>query len=138
MPLDSQRAWQKEMVVSHREMLDRLRRRFVLVPIRSDNPSETARRYAVSGGQGEIGIIASVTEPFCHHCSRLRLTAEGHLRTCLFSPEEHDLKKWVRGGVSDDAIRAELARLVHGKEARHPIGEPDFKPPERSMSCIGG
>ena len=138
MPLNSQRAWQKEMVVSHREMLDRLSRRFTLVPIRSNNPSETARRYAVSGGRGEIGIIASVTEPFCHHCNRIRLTAEGHLRTCLFSHEEHDLKKWLRGGATDEAIRAELARLVHGKEERHHIGEADFKPPERSMSCIGG
>ena len=138
MPLDSQRAWQKEMVVSHREMLDRLSRRFTLVPIPSDTPSETARRYAVSGGRGEIGIIASVTEPFCHHCNRIRLTADGHLRTCLFSHEEHDLKRWLRGGASDDDIRAELARLVHGKEARHHIGETDFQPPERSMSCIGG
>ena len=79
-----------------------------------------------------------MSEPFCGHCNRLRLTADGHLRTCLFSLKEHDLRSPLRSGASDDALKAYLQEVVWQKEARHHIGEPDFVAPQRSMSCIGG
>jgi GTP 3',8-cyclase len=138
MPLDSSRAWMKEMVVPGREILERLQARFPLVPISSQNTSETARRWGFADGRGEIGIIAPVTEPFCGHCNRVRLTAEGRIRTCLFSVHEHDLKSLLRAGVPDEAIAERLAEIVWHKEPRHHIGEPDFQQPNSSMSCIGG
>ena len=138
MPLDSARAWQKDLVVSGRDILQRLQSRFTLVPVKSENKSETARRWAFEDGRGEIGIIAPVSEPFCGHCNRLRLTADGNLRTCLFSLNEHDLRTKLRDGSSDEAIRDFYRRVVWQKEDRHHIGEPEFKQPERTMSCIGG
>lgn len=139
MPLDSSRAWQKGLVVPGREILERLRGGFELHPVdASANPSETARRWRLGGGRGEVGIIAPVSEPFCGHCNRLRLTADGKLRTCLFSLDEHDLKPLLRGGGSDDALAALLHDRVRHKEAGHRIGQADFVQPQRSMSCIGG
>jgi cyclic pyranopterin phosphate synthase len=138
MPLDSARAWLKEMVMPAREILARLQQRFDLKPVPSDSPSETAKRWAFSDGRGEIGIIAPVSEPFCGHCNRLRLTADGKIRTCLFSVTEHDLRSRLRDGNSDAEIETWLKQVVWGKEARHHIGEPDFVAPSRSMSCIGG
>jgi cyclic pyranopterin phosphate synthase len=138
MPLDSGRAWQKELVVPGREILQRLRRRFPLQPVASDNPAETAKRWALPGSGAEIGIIAPVSEPFCGHCNRLRLTADGKIRTCLFSVVEHDLRGLLRSGASDEAIADFLRAVVWQKEARHHIGEADFVQPERTMSCIGG
>ena len=138
MPLDSARAWQKEMVVSGREILDRLLQKFDLQPAPSDNPSSTSKRWRFSDGRGEIGIIAPVSEPFCGHCNRIRLTADGKVRTCLFSVTEHDLRSLLRKGNSDEEIGAWLGKVVWQKEARHHIGEPDFQPASRSMSCIGG
>ena len=138
MPLDSARAWQKEMVVTGAEILGRIRERFGLVPIASENPSATAKRWAFADGRGEIGVIAPVSEPFCGHCNRIRLTADGKIRTCLFSVAEHDLRTQLRNGASDDAIANWLRGVVWQKEARHHIGEPEFVAPPRSMSCIGG
>ncbi|MCW5553971.1 MAG: GTP 3',8-cyclase MoaA [Verrucomicrobiae bacterium] len=138
MPLDSARAWQKEMVVSGTEVLARLQARFALHPVAPDNPSATAKRWRLPDGRGEIGIIAPVSEPFCGHCNRIRLTADGKIRTCLFSVTEHDLRPHLRGGASDEAITEWLRAVVWQKEARHHIGEPDFVSPPRSMSCIGG
>ena len=138
MPLDSGRAWQKELVVPGREILQRLQARFDLQPVKSSNISETAKRWSFADGRSEIGIIAPVSEPFCGHCNRLRLTADGKLRTCLFSLTEHDLKPLLRGGASDGVIKERLQEIVRQKEERHHIGEPDFVQPERTMSCIGG
>jgi cyclic pyranopterin phosphate synthase len=138
MPLDSARAWLKEMVVPGREVLARLQARFELRPLPSDNPSATARRWAFPDGRGEVGIIAPVSESFCGHCNRIRLTADGKIRTCLFSVNEHDLRSHLRAGKSDDEIADWLKGVVWHKEDRHHIGEPDFRPPPRSMSCIGG
>src|SRR5437867_1081171 len=138
MPLDSGRAWQKELVVPGRDILQRLQASFDLRPVRSSNLSETAKRWSFADGRGEIGIIAPVSEPFCGHCNRLRLTADGKIRTCLFSLTEPDLKPLLRGGASDDIIRQRLQEIVWQKEERHHIGEPDFVQPERTMSCIGG
>lgn len=138
MPLDSARAWQKEMVVSGAEILQRLRVRFDLRPLASDNPSSTSKRWAFPDGRGEIGVIAPVSEPFCGHCNRIRLTADGKVRTCLFSVTEHDLRSQLRAGATDEALAEWLRGVVWQKEARHHIGEPDFVAPSRSMSCIGG
>jgi len=139
MPLDSSRAWQKELVVPAREILQILRKEFELVAVdQSGNPAETSRRWAFADGSGEIGIIAPVSEPFCGHCNRLRLTADGKLRTCLFSHDEHDLKPLLRGGGTDLELEERLVELVRHKEAGHRIGQPDFKQPARTMSCIGG
>jgi GTP 3',8-cyclase len=138
MPLDSARAWLKEMVVPGRDVLERLQARFHLQPLAPDSPSSTAKRWAFPDGRGEIGIIAPVSEPFCGHCNRIRLTADGKIRTCLFSVTEHDLRMFLRNGASDTDIEQWLHEVVWQKEARHHIGEPDFIPPSRSMSCIGG
>jgi GTP 3',8-cyclase len=138
MPLDSGRAWQREMVVPGSEILRRLRSRFALHPVTSDNKAETAKRWRLGEGGAEIGIIAPVSEPFCGHCNRLRLTADGKLRTCLFSTTDHDLRGRIRAGATDDGLRDYLREIVAGKEARHRIGEPDFEFANRSMSCIGG
>jgi cyclic pyranopterin phosphate synthase len=137
MPLDSSRAWLKEMVTPGREILARLRARFDL-ELLPRNHSETAQRWRIRGTQAEIGIIAPVTEPFCGHCNRLRLTADGKIRTCLFSVSEHDLRSLLRAGADDPAIARRLREIVGLKEDRHHIGEKDFVQPERSMSCIGG
>src|ERR1043166_5234992 len=138
MPLDSARAWQKELVVTGREILQRLQARFDLQPVKLANASETAKRWRFADSTAEIGIIAPVSEPFCGHCNRLRLTADGNLRTCLFSVVEHDLRSRLRARASDDELRSFLRETVWQKEARHHIGEPEFVAPSRSMSCIGG
>ncbi len=138
MPLDSARAWQREMVVPGAEMLQRIAQRFELRPLPRTDPSATARRWAFSDGSGEIGIIAPVTEPFCGHCNRIRLTADGKIRTCLFSLTEHDARPLLRDGADDAALANWLRAVAWQKEERHHIGEPDFEPPARSMSCIGG
>ncbi|HZQ48377.1 MAG TPA: GTP 3',8-cyclase MoaA [Verrucomicrobiae bacterium] len=138
MPLDSARAWLKELVMPGREILQRLQSRYELRPAPAKNPSETAKRWQFADGRGEIGLISPVSEPFCGHCNRLRLTADGKIRTCLFSVVEHDLRSRLREGISDEAIAEFLQSVVWQKEERHHIGEPEFVAPERSMSCIGG
>ncbi|MEO6034448.1 MAG: GTP 3',8-cyclase MoaA [Verrucomicrobiota bacterium] len=138
MPLDSGRAWQKELVVSAKEILQRLQSQFALQLVQSENKSETARRWRFAEGGGEIGIIAPVSEPFCGQCNRIRLMADGKIRTCLFSAGEHDLRALLRDGSDDESIRTKLRQVVWQKEDRHHIGEPEFVPPQRSMSCIGG
>jgi GTP 3',8-cyclase len=138
MPLDSKRAWQKELVVPGHEILKRLHARFRLEPVISSNKSETARRWTVEGSAAEVGIIAPVSEPFCGHCNRLRLTADGKIRTCLFSIEEHDLRSRLRSGATDADLQDHLQEVVWHKEAGHKIGRADFVPPPRTMSCIGG
>ena len=138
MPLDSARAWQSEMVVPGREVLARAQARFELHPALSVNPSATAKRWTFADGRGELGIIAPVSEPFCGNCNRIRLTADGKVRTCLFSVTEHDLRSLLRNGASDDQLSEWLKGVVWQKEPRHHIGEPDFVAPSRSMSCIGG
>ncbi|MCS1407552.1 MAG: GTP 3',8-cyclase 2 [Verrucomicrobia subdivision 3 bacterium] len=138
MPLDSSKAWQNEHVFSGNKILARLQKKFDLTPTQSANASETAKRWQINGAKGEVGIIAPVTEPFCGHCNRLRLTSDGQIRTCLFSLHEHDLKPLLRGKASDEDIAAHLQSIVYKKEAGHKIGREDFVQPTRTMSCIGG
>ena len=100
--------------------------------------SETARRYRFDDGVGEIGIIAPVSHPFCGHCSRIRITSDGKIRTCLFSVWDHDLYSQMRRGASDDELAEFIRGVIQKKEARHHIGEPDFVPASRTMVHIGG
>ena len=137
MPLDADRAWTRGMVVTAAEIHRRISARWPLVPIAHER-SETARKYRFADGRGEIGLIAPVSQPFCGHCSRIRLTADGKLRTCLFSKEDHDLKFLLRGGADDAAIAGEIRRVVMEKEERHHINDPGFVPPSRTMVFIGG
>lgn len=139
MPLDSGHEWSKEMVVPGREILARIEERFSLAPLEAKRGSETSARYRFEdGAPGEIGIIAPVTEPFCGACSRIRLTADGQIRTCLFSTVEHSLRDVLR----NNATRAEIVDYISGvvwkKEPRHFINDPTFAQPTRTMSFIGG
>ncbi len=138
MPLDSSKAWQKEHVVTGQEILERLQKKFQLTPQKGKSVSETAKRWSINQSDGEVGIIAPVSEPFCGHCNRIRLTADGQVRTCLFSLQEHDLKPFLRGEADDEEIAAALHGIVAKKEAGHKIGKTDFVQPARTMSCIGG
>ncbi|MFQ3581931.1 MAG: GTP 3',8-cyclase MoaA [Chloracidobacterium sp.] len=139
MPLDGPGEWRRELVVPGREVHARLQARYPLLPVAGQPASETARRYCFAdGAPGEIGIIAPVTEPFCGACSRLRLTADGKLRTCLFSVVEYDLRDALRAGADERDLGNLVLAAVAKKEAGHRINEPDFIPPSRTMSCIGG
>ena len=138
MPLEEDRIWSPDVVVHESEIVERLQRVGPLRALPPNQLSETARRYAFADGIGEIGIIAPVSRPFCGHCSRIRLTSDGKLRTCLFSQTDHDLYGRMRNGMSHDALHEYIRQVVYGKERRHHIGEPGFLKPSRSMVHIGG
>ncbi len=138
MPLEEGRLWTPEIVVTLKEIVERIGRVLPLVEMPAREASETARRYTFADGVGEIGIIAPVSQAFCGACSRVRLTSDGKIRTCLFSQVEHDLYGRLRAGANDEELRDYIVRTVKGKEARHHIGEPGFLKPSRSMVHIGG
>jgi GTP 3',8-cyclase len=138
MPLEEDRLWTPEVVVGLKEIVATLAAWQPLVRMEANAASETAVRYTFDDGVGEIGIIAPVTQAFCGHCSRLRLTSDGKIRTCLFSQTDHDLYGVMARGCSDSDLAAFIRRTVDQKEARHHIGEPDFLKPSRSMVHIGG
>lgn len=138
MPLEEERIWSPDTVVREAEILERLNRVAPVVTLPANYKSETARRHAFADGSAEFGIIAPVSRPFCGHCSRLRLTSDGKLRTCLFSQTDHDLYGRMQRGGTDAALSAYIQQVVDGKEARHHIGEPGFLKPSRSMVHIGG
>jgi len=137
MPLEEGRVWTKDTVVTLREIVERMN---AFLPLREIEHarSETARRYVFADGIGEIGIIAPVSQPFCGHCSRIRITSDGKIRTCLFSQIDHDLHSVMRRGGSDHEMAAYIRNVVMKKEERHHIGEPGFQKPSRSMVHIGG
>ena len=137
MPLEEDRVWSPDVVVAMDEILARLNE---FRPVRQlpNAPSETARRYTFDDGVGEMGIIAPVSHPFCGHCSRIRLTSDGKLRTCLFSLFDHDLAGRMHAGASDQELADYVGTVVDQKEARHHIGEAGFIKPSRSMVHIGG
>jgi GTP 3',8-cyclase len=137
MPLEEGRTWSTETVVTLDEILARMREYRPLVEIPRKR-SETARRYRFDDGVGEIGIIAPVSHPFCGHCSRIRITSDGKIRTCLFSVWDHDLHAQMRRGASDEELADFIRSVVEKKEERHHIGEPDFVPASRTMVHIGG
>jgi GTP 3',8-cyclase len=138
MPLEEGRLWTPEIVVTLKEIVERIGRLLPLVEMPAREASETARRYTFADGVGEIGIIAPVSQPFCGACSRVRMTSDGKIRTCLFSQVEHDLYGRLRAGADDEELREYIVRTVNEKEARHHIGEAGFLKPSRSMVHIGG
>jgi len=138
MPLDFGRTWSREKLVPAREILDRVHAAFPLEIMEGEDPSAPATRYRYLDGGGTVGVIASVTRPFCGHCDRIRLTSDGQIRTCLFARNEYDFRKVMRGGGSDDEIVALLRAAVLRKEPGHLINSPFFEQPERGMSAIGG
>jgi cyclic pyranopterin phosphate synthase len=137
MPLEEDRVWTPDVVVTLDEILERMAEYRPLVEIAHER-SETARRYRFDDGVGEIGIIAPVSHPFCGHCSRVRLTSDGKIRTCLFSIWDHDLHAQMRRGATDAQLEEFIRGVIQKKEARHHIGEPDFVPASRTMVHIGG
>ena len=139
MPLDSGHEWSREMVVPGREIHDTINAIFPLRLKESSRGSETAWKYEFAdGASGEIGIIAPVTEMFCGACSRIRLTADGQIRTCLFSTTEYNLRDLIRSGASRDEVIDFIEDAVMKKEPRHYINDTTFVQPERTMSFIGG
>jgi cyclic pyranopterin phosphate synthase len=139
MPLDSGHDWARKDVVSGKEIRERINERFPLVRVDVARGSDTSSRYRFAdGAPGEIGIIAPVTEPFCGACSRIRLTADGQIRTCLFSTVEHSLRDVVRSGASRAEIVEYIESVIMKKEPRHFINDPGFVAPSRTMSFIGG
>jgi cyclic pyranopterin phosphate synthase len=137
MPLEEDRVWSPEIVVTLDEILARM---VEFMPLRDlgQQGSETAHRYTFADGVGEIGIIAPVSHPFCGHCSRVRVTSDGKIRTCLFSVREHDLAALMERGASDEEMADFIREVVDHKEARHHIGEAGFVPASRTMVHIGG
>jgi cyclic pyranopterin phosphate synthase len=137
MPLEEERTWSPNTVVTLDEILRRMGEYRPLVEIPHAR-SETARRFHFDDGLGEIGIIAPVSHPFCGHCSRIRITSDGKIRTCLFSIWDHDLYGQMRRGASDEEMQDFIRSVVERKEERHHIGQPDFIPASRTMVHIGG
>jgi len=137
MPLGEDRVWTPEIVVTLDEVVARMSEYLPLHQIDHER-SETARRYHFADGIGEIGIIAPVSRPFCGHCSRIRITSDGKLRTCLFSCWDHDLHELMRRGATDAKLAEFILKVVEKKEERHHIGEPGFVPASRTMVHIGG
>ena len=138
MPLEEDRLWTPQSVISLKEILSALESFRPVRRLKPNVASETAVRYTFDDGIGEMGIIAPVTQAFCGHCSRVRLTSDGKIRTCLFSQSDHDLYGVMRRGGTDEDMAAFIRRTVNQKEARHHIGEPGFVKPSRSMVHIGG
>jgi cyclic pyranopterin phosphate synthase len=138
MPLDAERRWERAKVVPSALLRERIDRAYPLAPANGHEPQPaTVFRFA-DGAPGRVGFIASVTEPFCETCNRIRLTADGQLRACLFSLEETDLRAPLRAGASDEELEALVRAAVGAKWAGHRIDHPDFVRPDRSMSMIGG
>ncbi|MDX6659213.1 MAG: 3,8-cyclase, partial [Solirubrobacteraceae bacterium] len=137
MPLDADHAWSEDAVLPGAELRALIDAVHPLEE-RPREPSATARVYRFRDGRGEIGFINPVSEPFCADCNRIRLTAEGKLRTCLFSLHETDLRGPLREGASDDELERIVREAVWRKELKHHVGEPGFRQPPRTMSAIGG
>lgn len=137
MPLDAQHKWEMKKVLPAEEILKDLGKVGELELAR-DNPHDPATKYRYKDGQGEVGVIPTVTEPFCATCNRIRLTADGMIRTCLFSTTEHDIKTLLRHAADDEEITEWLAKVVLTKTPGHLIGQMEFVQPDRGMSAIGG
>jgi cyclic pyranopterin phosphate synthase len=139
MPLDAEGRWAREQVVPAERVLAEIDAVWSLEPVADADPSAPAERYRFrDGGPGEIGVVASVTRPFCGRCDRLRLTADGAIRNCLFSDDERSVRRLLRDGASDEAIAQVLRAAVGAKRAGHGMDDPGFLRPQRSMSMIGG
>jgi GTP 3',8-cyclase len=137
MPLDADHAWSPDDVLSGDEIRAAIDAVYPLEP-EPRSPNSTARTFRFLDGRGRIGFINPVSEPFCSDCNRIRVTADGQLRTCLFSLRETDLRALLRGGANDDELEAAVRDAVWRKELKHHIGDPGFVQPDRTMSAIGG
>lgn len=137
MPLDAGHTWDRRQMVSKAEILASLRAAFTLTNV-AERGSAPAEQWYVDGGPATVGIIASVTAPFCGACDRLRLTADGQLRACLFARTETDLRALLRGGADHAALARAFETCLAGKRAGHDINDPTFLQPQRPMSAIGG
>ena len=137
MPLDPQHDWDRATMVDADAILEQLGRHYTLTPVKSRG-SAPAEQFLVDGGPAVVGVVGSVSRPFCASCDRLRLTADGQVRNCLFARDESDLRTPLRAGADDDELAGRLRIAVAGKKAGHGIGEPDFVQPDRPMSAIGG
>ncbi len=138
MPLDAQHVWNREQMVTADEIFERLESEFDLEPAAEPRGSAPAELFRVDGGPATVGVIASVTRPFCGDCDRVRLTADGQIRNCLFAREESDLRTALRAGASDEVIAERWVVAMRGKRAGHGIDDPAFLQPDRPMSAIGG
>lgn len=138
MPLDSDRIWERDKVLFGHEILDIIRKEYALLPVENSLEIGPASEYLFADGKGKIGIITAVSNPFCDHCNRIRMTADGKLRTCLFSTNEHDLKTLIRSGADDKQIEDTIRQAVLIKEPGHKINLDDFEQPRRAMHAIGG
>jgi cyclic pyranopterin phosphate synthase len=138
MPLDFQHGWSREKLVPAAEILAQIGAAFPLEPARAADPGAPATLYRYRDGRGAVGVIASVTRPFCGHCDRIRLTADGQIRTCLFALREYDFRRAMRSGAGDAEIARLLEAAVRRKEPGHLINSPYFRQPARGMSAIGG
>jgi cyclic pyranopterin phosphate synthase len=137
MPLDPQHSWDRAEMVTADEILDQLTTRHTLTPA-AERGSAPAEVWLVDGGPARVGVVGSVTRPFCGTCDRIRLTADGQLRTCLFAREESDLRSALRAGATDDELAVRMQTALRGKKAGHGIDDPGFLQPSRPMSAIGG
>ena len=138
MPLDAQHGWSREGMVTADEIFARLEAEFLLEPASEPRGSAPAELFTIDGGPATVGVIASVTRPFCGDCDRVRLTADGQVRNCLFAREESDLRAALRGGASDEDLAERWVVAMRGKRAGHGIDDPTFLQPDRPMSAIGG
>lgn len=138
MPLDAQHGWSREGMITADEIFGWLEAEFDLSPAAEPRGSAPAELFQVDGGPGTVGVIASVTRPFCGDCDRVRLTADGQIRNCLFAREESDLRGALRAGATDDEIADRWVIAMRGKRAGHGIDDPSFLQPDRPMSAIGG
>ncbi|WP_265446617.1 GTP 3',8-cyclase MoaA [Flexivirga meconopsidis] len=139
MPLDAQHAWDRDRMLTSAQLHERLGERFTLTPLPDEaRGSAPAQVFLVDGGPATVGVIASVTAPFCAACDRVRLTADGQVRNCLFARDEGDLRTPLRAGASDEELAAVIQRTMLAKRRGHGIGEPTFRQPDRPMSSIGG
>jgi cyclic pyranopterin phosphate synthase len=138
MPLDSDKVWERDKVLFGHEIVDMIKENYELVPIDNSLEIGPASEYNFADGKGKIGIITAVSNPFCDHCNRIRMTADGKLRTCLFSTEETNLKKLIRSGATDKTIIETIKQAVLVKEPGHKINLDDFERPTRAMHAIGG
>ena len=138
MPLDAQHDWSRELMITADEILERLEQAFVLTPATEPRGSAPAEKFLVDGGPGTVGVIGSVTRPFCGDCDRVRLTADGQVRNCLFAREESDLRLAMRDGADDDELARRWVAAMSVKRAGHGIDDETFLQPDRPMSAIGG
>ena len=138
MPLDAGHVWDRQLMITAQEILAVVGGAFSLAPDTADRGAAPAEQWTVDGGPATVGVIGSVTRPFCGACDRTRLTADGQIRNCLFAGDEYDLRALLRAGADDDAVAARWQAAMAGKAPGHGINDPGFLQPLRPMSAIGG